>query len=173
MSRPPDAASATTAASRILRKGAFATTCPAWSGGRRSDSDAPCPYADASPLVEILGQLDSPTQGLTPMTSSLFALVLLAAALPAVAPADSLDATGATQPDSVVPAYVAPQYRCTGGEFGRPRYCYKVPMVRRPSITIGTIRGAIAEAAMPRRGGAAPRGRGKLGAWTGPSPSPT
>ena len=70
------------------------------------------------------------------MTSSLFALVLLAAALPAVAPADSLDATGATQPDAVVPAYVAPQYRCTGGEFGRPRYCYKVPMVRRPSITI-------------------------------------
>jgi hypothetical protein len=67
-----------------------------------------------------------------------FAALLLGAAY-AAAPAQADELRFGLAPDApaaVVPAYTAPQYRCTGGEFGRPKYCYKVPMVRRPSITI-------------------------------------
>ena len=63
---------------------------------------------------------------------------LLGAALAATS-AQANDARFGVVPDApaaVIPVYTAPQYRCTGGEFGRPKYCYKVPMVRRQSIGI-------------------------------------
>jgi hypothetical protein len=72
------------------------------------------------------------------MTARLLAsAVLLIGAAYAAAPAQADGVRFGFEPEApaaVIPAYVAPQYRCTGGEFGRPKYCYKVPMVRRQSL---------------------------------------
>ena len=62
---------------------------------------------------------------------------VFAGALTLATPSQAGDAGLGLAPDApaaVTPAYNYPQYRCTGGEFGRPKYCYKVPTVRRPSI---------------------------------------
>lgn len=71
------------------------------------------------------------------MTAKLLvsAAFLLGAAYAAPAQADDMRLGLAPDaPGAVMPAYNYPQYRCTGGELGRPRYCYKVPTVRRPSL---------------------------------------